>query len=82
MRDASAVSLMALNSLAPGLIETEGTNSQGVLEGDFRDSQVKNTPLGRLGSPDDIGPVAVFLVSDAAFGVNASWILAGGGVTM
>jgi 3-oxoacyl-[acyl-carrier protein] reductase len=71
-----------VNSLDPGLIETEGTHMQGVLEGDFRVSQVKSTPLGRIGSPDDIGPVAVFLASDAAFWVNGSRILAGGGVTM
>jgi 3-oxoacyl-[acyl-carrier protein] reductase len=71
-----------VNSLDPGLIETEGTHSQGVLEGDFLDGQIKNTPLGRIGSPDDIGPVAVFLASDAAFWVNGSRILAGGGVTM
>jgi 3-oxoacyl-[acyl-carrier protein] reductase len=71
-----------VNSLDPGLIETEGTQSQGVLESDFRDSQVKNTPLGRIGLPKDIGPIAVFLASDAAFWVNGSKILAGGGVTM
>jgi len=71
-----------VNSLDPGLIETEGTHTQGVLEGDFRDSQVKSTPLGRIGLPDDVGPVAVFLASDAAFWVNGSRILAGGGVTM
>jgi 3-oxoacyl-[acyl-carrier protein] reductase len=71
-----------INSLDPGLIETEGTHTQGVLEGDFRESLVKNTPLGRVGLPEDIGPVAVFLASDAAFWVNGSKILAGGEVTM
>jgi 3-oxoacyl-[acyl-carrier protein] reductase len=71
-----------VNSLDPGLIETEGIHTQGVLEGDFRDSQVKNTPLGRIGLPNDIGPVAVFLASDVAFWVNGSRILVGGGVTM
>jgi 3-oxoacyl-[acyl-carrier protein] reductase len=70
------------NSLDPGQIETEGTQGQGVLESDFRDSEVKNTPLGRIGPPEDIGPIAVFLVSDAAFWVNGSKILAGGGVSM
>jgi 3-oxoacyl-[acyl-carrier protein] reductase len=71
-----------VNSLNPGLIETEGTHSQGVLEGDFTTGQIKNTPLGRIGQPEDIGPVAVFLASEEAFWVNGQRILAGGGVTM
>jgi 3-oxoacyl-[acyl-carrier protein] reductase len=70
-----------VNSLDLGLIETEGTQSQGILESDFRDSQVKNTPLGRIGLPEDIGPIAVFLASDT-FLVNGTKLLAGGGVTM
>jgi 3-oxoacyl-[acyl-carrier protein] reductase len=71
-----------VNSLNPGLIETEGTQAQGALEGEFHDGQVRNTPLGRIGLPNDIGPVAAFLASDAAFWVNGQVILAGGGVTM
>ena len=71
-----------VNSLDPGLVETEGTHAEGILEGDFRDNVIKNTPLGRVGSPDDIGPVAVFLASDAAYWVNGSRILAGGGLTI
>ena len=71
-----------VNSLDPGLVETEGTHAEGVLEGEFRDNVVKNTPLGRVGAPDDIGPVAVFLASDAAYWVNGSRILAGGGLTI
>jgi 3-oxoacyl-[acyl-carrier protein] reductase len=71
-----------VNSIDPGLVETEGTQSQGVLDSDFRDSAVKSTPLGRVGSPEDIGPVAVFLASDVAFWVNGSRILAGGGMTI
>ena len=72
-----------VNALNPGLIETEGTHAQGVTAGgDFLDGQIKNTPLGRIGRPDDIGPVAVFLASDAAFWVNGQLLLAGGGVTM
>jgi 3-oxoacyl-[acyl-carrier protein] reductase len=71
-----------VNGLNPGLIETEGTQAQGVLEGEFYDEQVKLTPLGRVGKPQDIGPIAVFLASDDARWVNGQLILAGGGVTM
>jgi len=71
-----------VNSIDPGMVETEGTQSQGILDSDFRDTAVKSTPLGRVGSPEDIGPVAVFLASDAAFWVNGSRILAGGGMTI
>jgi len=71
-----------VNSIDPGMVETEGTQSQGILDSEFRDSAVKSTPLGRVGSPEDIGPVAVFLASDAAFWVNGSRILAGGGMTI
>lgn len=71
-----------VNSLNPGLIETEGTVSQGVLEGDFHDDQIKKTPLGRIGLPNDIGPVAVFLASEAAGWVNGQTLLVAGGATM
>jgi 3-oxoacyl-[acyl-carrier protein] reductase len=71
-----------VNSLNPGLIETEGTHAAGALEGDFRDGLVKNTPLGRIGQPKDIGPIAAFLASDAAYWVNGQIILAGGGLTL
>jgi len=71
-----------VNSLNPGLIATEGTKTQGVLEGEFYDSQVKITPLGRIGQPQDIGPIAVFLASDDSHWLTGQRILAGGGATM
>ena len=67
---------IGVNSLDSGLIQTERTQSPGALEGDFHDTQVKNTPWGRIGLPNDIGLVAVFLASDAAFWVNSPRILA------
>jgi 3-oxoacyl-[acyl-carrier protein] reductase len=53
-----------VNALNPGLIETEGTTSGGFLEGEFSKQILSATPLGRLGRPEDIGRVAVFLASD------------------
>lgn len=58
-----------INTINPGLVETEGTHTQGYTEGEFRESFEKETPLGRVGLPQDIAPAAVFLASD-----DASWI--------
>ncbi|WP_243384563.1 SDR family NAD(P)-dependent oxidoreductase [Geothrix alkalitolerans] len=71
-----------VNSVNPGLIATEGAQASGALEGDFFDNAVKHTPLGRVGQPDDIGPVAVFLASDESYWVNGQTIYAAGGMTM
>ena len=71
-----------VNALNPGLIETEGAKAQGVLEGTFREMTVKHTPLGRIGRPEDIGPIATFLASDDARWITGQRILAGGGTTM
>jgi 3-oxoacyl-[acyl-carrier protein] reductase len=58
-----------VNAVNPGLVETEGTRSSGNVEGEFRKQIEKNTPLGRIGRPQDIAPAVVFLASD-----EASWI--------
>lgn len=58
-----------VNSLNPGMIETEGLHAKGIAESDFRKQLEKETPLGRIGRPDDIAPVAVFLASE-----DSRWI--------
>jgi 3-oxoacyl-[acyl-carrier protein] reductase len=58
-----------VNSINPGMVETEGTHSAGITEGDMRKQIEAMTPLGRIGQPRDIAPAAVFLASD-----DASWI--------
>lgn len=68
-----------VNSVNPGLIETEGVKSAGFDQGDFRDSVEKQTPLGRIGQPGDIAPVAVFLAGpDAAWITGEALLVAGG----
>jgi 3-oxoacyl-[acyl-carrier protein] reductase len=58
-----------VNSVNPGMVETEGLHSAGIAESDFRKTLEAQTPLGRIGQPDDIAPAVVFLASD-----DSSWI--------
>ena len=69
-----------VNSINPGLIETEGTHKAGAAsEGDFRRMMESQTPLGRIGVPDDIGPAAVFLASEDARWITGETLLLSGG---
>jgi 3-oxoacyl-[acyl-carrier protein] reductase len=72
-----------VNALNPGLIETEGTHTSGILskdtETDFSKWAVANTPLGRIGQPKDIADIAVFLASDDSAWLTGELLLAGGG---
>jgi 3-oxoacyl-[acyl-carrier protein] reductase len=69
-----------VNSLNPGLVETEGTHTAGFIGSDFQKDAVAKTPLGRGGLPNDIATAAVFLASDDAGWINGQLINAGGGV--
>jgi 3-oxoacyl-[acyl-carrier protein] reductase len=70
-----------VNSLNPGMVETEGVHAAGFIGTDFQKQAVAATPLGRLGQPDDIATVAVFLASDDAGWVTGQVLLASGGAT-
>jgi 3-oxoacyl-[acyl-carrier protein] reductase len=52
-----------VNSLNPGMIETEGVHTAGFIESDFRKWVESQSPLGRIGQTDDISPTAVYLAS-------------------
>lgn len=69
-----------VNSLSPGMIETEGFHSTGIAASDFPNIVKAQTPLGRIGQPDDCGPVAVFLASDDSGWVTGQVILVAGGM--
>ena len=58
-----------VNAINPGMVETEGVHSAGIMGSDFEKSMVAQTPLGRVGQPQDIGSVAVFLASE-----DSGWI--------
>lgn len=69
-----------VNSINPGMIETEGTHTAGFIGSDFQTEIVKTTPLGRIGQPDDIAPVAVFLASDESSWLTGEALVVSGGV--
>ena len=47
-----------VNSLNPGMVETEALHAAGIAESDFRKTVETQTPLGRIGRPEDIARVA------------------------
>jgi len=69
-----------VNSIRPGLVETEGVHSAGLAEGDFRRQTEAQTPLGRIGQPDDIAPAAVFLASEDSAWITGETITIAGGL--
>ncbi|HEX3983635.1 MAG TPA: glucose 1-dehydrogenase [Acidisoma sp.] len=69
-----------VNAINPGVVNTEGARAIGVIDGEFEAMAVAQTPLGRVGVPDDIGPIAVFLASEDGRWVNGETILAAGGM--
>ncbi len=68
-----------VNSLNPGMVETDGLHSAGMAEGDFRKDIEAKTPLGRIAQPADIARAAVFFASDDAGWVTGQALLLTGG---
>ena len=69
-----------VNSLNPGMIETEGVHTAGFIGSDFQKQLEAQTPLGRIGQPDDITPVAVFLASSDSGWITGETLLVAGGL--
>ncbi|MXV16983.1 SDR family NAD(P)-dependent oxidoreductase [Hufsiella ginkgonis] len=69
-----------INSILPGVVETEGSHSAGFIGSDAETKLVANTPLGRTGQPEDIAKVAVFLASDDAAWITGEKISVSGGI--
>jgi 3-oxoacyl-[acyl-carrier protein] reductase len=68
-----------VNSLNPGMVETEGLRTAGFAEGDFRNMVTAQTPLGRIAQPEDIARAAVFFASDDAGWVTGQTLILSGG---
>lgn len=60
---------VGVNSISPGMVETEGLHSAGFAGGEFRRQIETSTPLGRIAQPKDIATAAVFFASD-----DAAWV--------
>jgi 3-oxoacyl-[acyl-carrier protein] reductase len=69
-----------VNSINPGIVETEGTHTAGFIGSDFEKAFVAQTPLGRVGRPSDIASIAVFLASDDSGWLTGEQLLASGGI--
>jgi 3-oxoacyl-[acyl-carrier protein] reductase len=68
-----------VNAIAPGGVETEGTHAAGIIGSDFEKTMIARTALGRIGQPDDIARVAVFLASDDSAWLTGERLAASGG---
>jgi len=71
-----------VNSLNPGMVETEGFHSAGLGESDFRKTVESQTPLGRIAQPQDIARAAVFFASEDAGWVTGQTLVLSGGQRM
>ena len=68
-----------VNAINPGMVETEGLHTAGFSESDFRKQIEAQTPLGRIGQPQDIAPAAVYLASSESAWVTGETLYISGG---
>lgn len=69
-----------VNTIAPGIVETEGSHAAGFIGSDFEAGAVSRTPLGRTGQPNDIATIASFLASNASNWITGERLVASGGM--
>ena len=69
-----------VNSVNPGMVETEGVHTIGIIGSEFQKQMEAQTPLGRIAQPDDIAPIAVFLASADSGWLTGETLLASGGL--
>jgi|SRR5215469_8128425 len=69
-----------VNSINPGMVETEGVRSAGFIGTDLQKNFEGQTPLGRIAQPSDITPIAVFLASSDSGWLTGETVVASGGL--
>jgi 3-oxoacyl-[acyl-carrier protein] reductase len=69
-----------VNSIAPGHIDTPGTSQWRTPNS--KEQLISNIPLGRVGQPEDVATVALFLASDASAYITGETILVDGGILL
>lgn len=70
-----------VNALNPGMIITEGTHAAGIAGSDFEKNAAAETPLGRVGQPEDVATAAAFLASADSGWISGQTLYASGGFT-
>ena len=69
-----------VNTINPGMVATEGTQAGGFLESEFRKQIESQSPLGRIGQPNDIATAAVFLASADSSWITGEFLTVSGGL--
>lgn len=69
-----------VNSVNPGLVETEGTHTANIIGSEMQTAMIAQTPLGRTGRPNDIATVVAFLASEDAGWITGETLVASGGL--
>jgi 3-oxoacyl-[acyl-carrier protein] reductase len=69
-----------VNTINPGMVETEGTHTGGLIGSELEKQLIAQAPLGRTGVVGDIAPIAVFLASDDSGWLTGEQLLATGGI--
>jgi 3-oxoacyl-[acyl-carrier protein] reductase len=69
-----------VNSINPGVVDTEGAQSAGFIGSDLQKQFEAQTPLGRIAQPEDIASIAVFLASADSGWLTGETLLASGGL--
>jgi 3-oxoacyl-[acyl-carrier protein] reductase len=68
-----------VNAINPGMVETEGVRDAGFLGSDFQKMFEAQSPLGRIGQPDDVAPAVVFLASPDSGWITGETLVVSGG---
>ena len=68
-----------VNAINPGMVETEGTHSAGMIKSPMQQEYEAKAPAGRIGQPEDIAKAAVFLASEESSWVTGETLFVGGG---
>jgi len=69
-----------VNSINPGVVDTEGVQALGIPGSDFEKEAVAQTPLGRIGLPGDIAPAVGFLASSDSAWITGEILQVAGGL--
>jgi 3-oxoacyl-[acyl-carrier protein] reductase len=73
------LSNIRVNAINPGIVQTEGTHSSGIIDSELRKKVEARTPLGRIGVPKDVTRAAVFFASDDSAWITGETLVIAGG---